>query len=54
VLKKLDIEPAIAIDTHVYRVAHRLKQADGKTTDQVEAQLMAIVPDRALTRPTTG
>ena len=49
-LNELDIEPAIAVDTHVYRVAHRLKLANGKTPDQVEAQLMAIVPERALTR----
>ena len=50
VLNELDIEPAIAVDTHVYRVAHRLKLANGKTPDQVEAQLMAIVPEQALTR----
>jgi len=50
VLNELDIEPAIAVDTHVYRVAHRLKLANGKTPDQVEAQLMAIVPEYALTR----
>ena len=50
VLNELDIEPAIAVDTHVYRVAHRLKLANGKTPDQVEAQLMAIVPEHALTR----
>ena len=50
VLNELDIEPAIAVDTHVYRVAHRLKLANGKTPDQVEAQLMAIVPEHAQTR----
>ncbi|MEY4248982.1 MAG: endonuclease [Pseudomonadota bacterium] len=50
VLNELDIEPAIAVDTHVYRVAHRLKLANGKTPDQVEAQLMAVVPKPALTR----
>lgn len=50
VLNELDIEPAIAVDTHVYRVAHRLRLANGKTPDQVEAQLMAIVPEQALTR----
>ena len=49
-LNELDIEPAIAVDTHVYRVAHRLKLANGKTPDRVEAQLMAIVPEHALTR----
>jgi endonuclease-3 len=50
VLNELDIEPAIAVDTHVFRVAHRLKLSKGKTPDQVEADLMAIVPENALTR----
>jgi endonuclease-3 len=50
VLNELDIEPAIAVDTHVYRVAHRLKLANGKTPDQVERQLMALVPAPWLTR----
>ena len=50
VLNELRIEPAIAVDTHVYRVAHRLGLASGKTPDQVEAQLMAIVPDPLKTR----
>jgi len=44
VLNELGIEPAIAVDTHVFRVAHRLKFSAGKTPDQVEADLMAIVP----------
>jgi endonuclease-3 len=50
VLNELDIEPAIAVDTHVFRVAHRLKLADGATPDKVEAQLMKIVPAPYLTR----
>jgi endonuclease III len=50
VLNELRIEPAIAVDTHVFRVAHRLGLATGKTPDQVEAQLMAIIPDAAKTR----
>ncbi len=50
VLNELRIEPAIAVDTHVYRVSHRLGLATGKTPDQVEAQLMAIVPDAQKTR----
>ena len=50
VLNELRIEPAIAVDTHVFRVSHRLGLADGKTPDQVEAQLMAIVPAPYLTR----
>jgi endonuclease-3 len=50
VLNELRIEPAIAVDTHVFRVSHRLGLATGKTPDQVEAQLMAIVPDELKTR----
>ena len=50
VLNELRIEPAIAVDTHVFRVAHRLGLAAGKTPDQVEAELMAVVPEPLLTR----
>ena len=50
VLNELRIEPAIAVDTHVFRVAHRLNLSAGKTPDQVEADLMAIVPEPYLTR----
>jgi endonuclease-3 len=50
VLNELRIEPAIAVDTHVFRVSHRLGIAFGKTPDQVEAELMAVVPEPYLTR----
>ena len=50
VLNELRIEPAIAVDTHVFRVAHRLGLATGKTPDKVEAELMVIVPEAALIR----
>src|SRR6202000_1962917 len=50
VLNELDIEPAIAVDTHVFRVAHRVKLADGATPHKVEAQVMAVVPAPSLTR----
>ena len=50
VLNELRIEPAIAVDTHVFRVAHRLGLSQGKTPDKVEADLMAVVPEAALTR----
>jgi endonuclease-3 len=50
VLNELRIEPAIAVDTHVFRVAHRLGLSTGKTPDQVEAELMSIVPEPLLTR----
>jgi len=50
VLNELDVEPAIAVDTHVFRVAHRLKFSIAKTPDQVERDLMSIVPDPYRTR----
>jgi endonuclease-3 len=50
VLNELGVEPAIAVDTHVFRVAHRLKLSAGKTPDQVEHDLTAIVPGPYLTR----
>jgi len=50
VLNELRIEPAIAVDTHVFRVSHRLGLSTGKVPDKVEADLMAIVPEPALTR----
>lgn len=36
--------PALAVDTHVFRVAHRLRLADGKTPPIVENQLCALIP----------
>ena len=50
VLNELRVEPAVAVDTHVFRVAHRLGLAKGKTPDQVEAELMAVIPEPYLTR----
>ena len=50
VLNEMNIEPAIAVDTHVFRVSHRLGIADGTTPDKVEEQLMAIIPKPWLTR----
>ena len=50
VLNELGVEPAIAVDTHVFRVAHRLKLSNGKTPEDVERDLMAIVPEAGRTR----
>ena len=50
VLNELRVEPAIAVDTHVFRVAHRLKLAFGKTPDQVETELMDVIPKPYLVR----
>jgi endonuclease-3 len=41
-------QKTMAVDTHVFRVAHRLRLAFGKTPDQVEAGLMKIIPDAFL------
>ena len=45
VLNELGIEPAIAVDTHVFRVSHRLGLANAATPDKVEAQLHRVVPE---------
>jgi endonuclease-3 len=46
VLNELNIEPAIAVDTHVYRVSHRLGLVGPKanTPEKVERELMRIIP----------
>jgi len=48
VLNELGIEPAIAVDTHVFRVSHRLGLANAATADKVEDQLHQIVPEAFL------
>ena len=50
VLNELGVEPAIAVDTHVFRVAHRIKLSRGKTPEDVEHDLMAVTPDWAKSR----
>ena len=50
VLNELGVEPAIAVDTHVFRVSHRLKLTEAPTPDLVERDLKALVPERYLTR----
>ncbi len=45
-LSQLFAVPAIAVDTHVFRVANRLGLARGKTPEQVEEGLMKVVPRR--------
>lgn len=36
--------PAIAVDTHVFRVSQRLGLAKGKSPEQIETQLMKLLP----------
>ena len=50
VVNELGVEPAIAVDTHVFRLAHRLGLAVGKTPDLVEDELMHKLPRERLTR----
>ena len=50
VLNELGVEPAIAVDTHVFRVAHRLKLSRAATPDAVERDLTAVIPAPWLTR----
>ena len=39
-------QPAIAVDTHVFRVSRRLGLATGKDTIKVEKELMEIIPKK--------
>jgi len=41
-------ESTLAVDTHVFRVAHRLKLAKGKTPLEVELGLLRVVPGESL------
>ncbi len=50
VLNELGIEPAIAVDTHVFRVSHRLGLANANTPDKVEDQLHRVVPEQWLAK----
>ncbi|KAA0207073.1 endonuclease III [Candidatus Uhrbacteria bacterium] len=38
--------PAIAVDTHVFRITHRLGWTKGKNPKRVERELMELVPKR--------
>lgn len=37
-------EPALAVDTHVFRVSHRMGFSEGKNPDAVEKDLCGIIP----------
>ena len=38
--------PAIAVDTHVFRVSNRLGLADAKDVEETERQLMKAIPKK--------
>ena len=40
--------PTMAVDTHVFRVANRTGMATGKTPEQVEEQLLRVIPPQWL------
>jgi endonuclease-3 len=44
VLNSLFNKPTIAVDTHVFRVSNRTGLSNGKNPEQVENQLLAIIP----------
>ena len=41
--------PALAVDTHVFRVSHRLGIAQGKTPEKVEEELLRVFPQERWT-----
>lgn len=44
------IPTGVVVDTHVFRITHRLKLSNGKTPENVEQDLIALVPkDRWIT-----
>ncbi|MFB9949373.1 endonuclease III [Rhizobium puerariae] len=40
--------PTLAVDTHIFRLANRLLLAPGKTPDEVEENLLKVIPDHYL------
>lgn len=41
-------QAAIAVDTHIFRIANRIRLAPGKTPDEVEAHLLRVIPEKYL------
>ena len=41
-------QPTMAVDTHVFRIAHRLDFSQGKTVDAVEKDLLKALPEKYL------
>ena len=48
VLNAVFNEPTIAVDTHVFRVGNRTGLSNGKNPEQVESQLLKILPTKHL------
>jgi len=41
-------QPTLAVDTHIYRLANRIKLAPGKTVLDVENKLLKVIPEEFL------
>ncbi|MCP8896675.1 endonuclease III [Shinella daejeonensis] len=41
-------QATLAVDTHIFRIANRLRLAPGKTPDEVEERLFRLIPDEYL------
>lgn len=41
-------KPTMAVDTHVFRIAHRLDFSQGKTVEAVEKDLLKVLPEKYL------
>ncbi len=41
-------QPTMAVDTHIFRIANRMRLAPGKTVDDVEANLLRTIPETYL------
>ena len=41
-------QATLAVDTHIFRIATRLRLAPGKTPDEVEEKLVRLIPDEYL------
>lgn len=48
ILGELFREPTIAVDTHVFRVSHRLGWQNEKTPEKAELELLKIIPENYL------
>lgn len=46
VLNEVFGQPTMAVDTHIFRVSNRTKLAIGKTPDEVESGLLAVIPKK--------
>ncbi|WP_416795873.1 endonuclease III [Ciceribacter azotifigens] len=40
--------PTIAVDTHIFRIANRIRLAPGKSPDEVEERLLRVIPEEYL------